>query len=81
MHFVTEQLDGGPAIIQAVIPVLGGDNVSSLKQRVQQQEHRIYPMAVDWFANGRLRMISDTEVLLDGEPLPKSGYQVYDCLP
>ena len=78
VHFVTEQLDGGPAIIQAVIPVIAEDNVDSLRQRVQQQEHRIYPMAVDWFASGRLQMTSDTEVLLDGEPLPPSGYQIYD---
>ena len=50
-----------------------GDNVGSLKQRLQQQEHRIYPMAVNWFASGRLQMVSDTQVLLDGEPLPISG--------
>ena len=75
VHFVTEQLDGGPAVIQAVIPVLDGDNADSLHQRVQQQEHRIYPTAVDWFASGRLQMVSDTEVLLDGEVLPESGYQ------
>ena len=81
VHFVTEQLDGGPAIIQAVIPVIAEDNADSLKQRVQQQEHRIYPMAVDWFASGRLQMVSDTKVLLDGEPLPASGYQIYDCSP
>ena len=81
VHFVTEQLDGGPAIIQAVIPVTAEDNAASLKQRVQQQEHCIYPMAVDWFANGRLQMASDTQVLLDGEPLPASGYQIYGYSP
>jgi phosphoribosylglycinamide formyltransferase-1 len=76
VHFVTEKLDGGPAIIQAVIPILDVDNADSLKQRIQRQEHRIYPVAVNWFASGRLQMASDTEVLLDGETLSASGYQV-----
>lgn len=76
VHFVTEQLDGGPAVIQAVIPVLEGDNAELLKQRIQRQEHRIYPLAISWFASGRLRMASETEVLLDGETLPAGGYSM-----
>ena len=80
VHFVTEKLDGGPAVIQAVIPILDGDNAGSLKQRIQRQEHRIYPMAVDWFASGRLSMASDTVVLLDGETLPANGYPMESAL-
>ncbi|WP_346839271.1 phosphoribosylglycinamide formyltransferase [Microbulbifer sp. SAOS-129_SWC] len=75
VHFVTEELDGGPAIIQARIPVEPGDSADTLAARVQIQEHFIYPMAVSWFARGRLRMLDD-RVELDGEPLPRSGYTV-----
>lgn len=75
VHFVTDELDGGPAAIQAVVPVLAGDDAASLAARVQQQEHLIYPMAVRWFAEGKLSM-RENKALLDGEPLPASGYQV-----
>jgi len=75
VHFVTAELDGGPAAIQAVVPILTNDDATSLAARVQQQEHIIYPMAVRWFCEGRLAM-SESQVLLDGEPLPPSGYQV-----
>jgi phosphoribosylglycinamide formyltransferase-1 len=75
VHFVTAELDGGPAAIQAVVPVLATDDAETLAARVQQQEHIIYPMAVRWFCEGRLAM-SANQVLLDGEPLPSSGYQV-----
>jgi phosphoribosylglycinamide formyltransferase-1 len=55
VHFVTEQLDGGPPIIQARIAVAANDDEASLTARVQAQEHRIYPLAVRWFCEGRLR--------------------------
>jgi phosphoribosylglycinamide formyltransferase 1 len=55
VHFVTEQLDGGPRIIQARIDVAAGDDEASLAARVQAREHRIYPLAVRWFCEGRLR--------------------------
>jgi phosphoribosylglycinamide formyltransferase-1 len=55
VHFVTEELDGGPIVIQARVPVLPGDDAERLAARVQVQEHRIYPMAIEWFANGRLQ--------------------------
>jgi phosphoribosylglycinamide formyltransferase-1 len=55
VHFVTEQLDGGPPIIQARVAVAANDDVASLAARVQAQEHRIYPLAVRWFCEGRLR--------------------------
>lgn len=75
VHFVTEELDGGPNIIQALVPILNDDNVESLQARVQAQEHIIYPMAVAWFAEQRLVMKNDI-VLLDSEPLAKEGYQI-----
>ena len=59
VHFVTPALDHGPIIVQAVVPVLDGDDEASLAQRVLIQEHQIYPMAVRWFAEGRLRLIDE----------------------
>ncbi|MFT7491795.1 MAG: phosphoribosylglycinamide formyltransferase-1 [Pseudohongiellaceae bacterium] len=75
VHFVTEELDGGPTIIQALVPILKDDDVESLQMRVQAQEHIIYPMAITWFAEQRLTIKSDI-VLLDNEPLAKAGYQI-----
>ncbi|MDO9000192.1 MAG: phosphoribosylglycinamide formyltransferase [Bacteroidota bacterium] len=56
VHFVTAQLDHGPIVIQAAVPVRGDDTPASLSARVLAQEHRIYPQAVRWFAEGRLRI-------------------------
>lgn len=67
VHFVTAALDGGPLIIQARVPVRAGDDADTLAARVLEQEHRILPEAIRWFAAGRLR-VEDTRVLLDGEP-------------
>lgn len=75
VHFVTEELDGGPPVIQASVPVNADDTADSLARKVQKQEHIIYPMAVAWFAEGRLNMENET-AFLDGEPLAKHGYQV-----
>ncbi len=58
VHFVTPALDHGPIIIQAAVPVLPDDTPESLAARVLAQEHRIYPQAVRWFAEGKL-VISD----------------------
>jgi phosphoribosylglycinamide formyltransferase 1 len=68
VHFVTEELDGGPVIIQAQVPVQPGDTEASLSARVQQSEHRIYPKAIDWYARGRL-LLKDRRAWLDGAPL------------
>lgn len=65
VHFVTEELDGGPLVVQAVIPVELDDTPESLAQRVHRQEHQIYPLAVRWFAEGRLRL-GETGALMDG---------------
>ena len=54
VHFVTPQLDHGPIVIQAAVPVLPGDDEAALAARVLRQEHRIYPLALRWFAEDRL---------------------------
>jgi len=75
VHFVTEVLDDGPNVIQAVVPVLDGDDVTSLQKRVQLQEHVIYPIAVKWFVEGRLTM-QNGKACLDNTPLPSSGVKL-----
>ena len=64
VHFVTPKLDHGPIVVQAAVPVLDGDDATVLAARVLEQEHRIYPLAVRWFAEGRLRL-EDGRVRLD----------------
>jgi phosphoribosylglycinamide formyltransferase-1 len=56
VHFVTAELDHGPIIIQAAVPVLPGDDADVLAARVLEQEHVIYPMAIRWFLDGRLAL-------------------------
>lgn len=75
VHFVTEELDGGPLVVQAVVPVATDDTPESLAQRVHRQEHQIYPLAVRWFAEGRLRL-GEQGALLDGQPLAASGHLI-----
>jgi phosphoribosylglycinamide formyltransferase 1 len=67
VHFVTRDVDAGPIILQAAVPVLPGDTPASLGARVLVEEHRIYPLAIHWFAEGRLT-ISRGKVLLDNQP-------------
>ncbi len=66
VHFVTPALDHGPIIIQAAVPVLEGDDASILARRVLAEEHRVYPLAVLWFAEGRLS-IRDGRVQVAGQ--------------
>ncbi|MDF9758169.1 phosphoribosylglycinamide formyltransferase [Pseudomonas hunanensis] len=75
VHFVTEELDGGPLVVQAVVPVAADDSAQTLAQRVHMQEHQIYPLAVRWFAEGRLRL-GEHGALLDGQPLAASGHLI-----
>lgn len=75
VHFVTEELDGGPLVVQAVLPVMADDTAESLASRVHQQEHQIYPLAVRWFAEGRLRLGAQG-AMLNGQPLPASGHLI-----
>ncbi|MFE8148951.1 phosphoribosylglycinamide formyltransferase [Brenneria goodwinii] len=73
VHFVTDELDGGPLILQAKVPVFTNDTEESLKQRVHVQEHTIYPLVVSWFLSGRLKM-RENEAWLDGVRIPPQGY-------
>lgn len=75
VHFVTEELDGGPLVVQAVIPVELNDSPASLAHRVHAQEHEIYPLAIRWFAEGRLSL-GEQGALLDGQLLPASGHLI-----
>jgi phosphoribosylglycinamide formyltransferase 1 len=68
VHFVTAELDGGPPIIQARVQVGPGDDENTLAARVQAQEHRIYPLAVRWYCEGRLSC-RDHRAWLDGRAL------------
>jgi len=68
VHFVTEQLDGGPRILQAIVKVAPDDDESALAARVLAREHILYPTAIRWFAEGRLVMEGE-QVLFEGLPL------------
>ncbi len=68
VHFVSPELDAGPIILQARVPVEPGDSPESLAARVLREEHRIYPQAIRWFAEGRLRL-EHGRALLDNQPI------------
>ena len=73
VHFVTEELDGGPVILQARVPIFEGDSTDEVAARVQVQEHSIYPLVVQWFCEGRLKM-QEGAALLDDLLLGPAGY-------
>lgn len=70
IHFVTEELDGGPVIAQAEVNVSPDDTPESLAEKVQRKEHVLYPIVVRWFCEGRIQLGSDY-VVFDGQPLNK----------
>lgn len=73
VHFVTEELDGGPVILQARIPVVHGDTEQQLQARVKAEEHTLYPRVIRWFLEGRLAL-RNNQAWLDNAPLPPGGY-------
>ncbi|MEC6815324.1 phosphoribosylglycinamide formyltransferase [Photobacterium toruni] len=73
VHFVTEELDGGPVILQAKVPIFATDTIDNVIARVQQQEHNIYPLVIQWLLSQRLSMQNGYAVL-DGKKLPPQGY-------
>jgi len=75
VHFVTNDLDGGPVIAQARIRVQPGDTPDTLSARVLEQEHRLYPLAIRWFIENRLSL-QHGQVLLDGQRRPEQGLSV-----
>jgi phosphoribosylglycinamide formyltransferase-1 len=73
VHFVTAELDGGPVVLQAKVPVFPEDDAALVAARVHEQEHRIYPLVVRWFCQDRLQQQAD-KALLDGHILSPHGY-------
>lgn len=69
VHFVTREVDCGPVIVQARVPVLPGDTPEALAARVLVEEHRIYPLAIRWFAEGRVR-VEQGQVRIDAGASP-----------
>jgi len=72
VHFVDEGTDTGPVIVQAVVPVVPGDTEERLAARILEQEHRLYPQAIQWFAQGRLS-VAGRAVTVDGAGPPAPG--------
>ncbi len=70
VHFVTEELDSGPVIAQAKIPVRADDTEKTLSARVKEREHALYPLVVRWFTEGRVKLAGN-HVVFDGQALAK----------
>ena len=69
VHFVTPELDAGPIIAQAAVPVFAGDDADKLAARILRQEHRLYPEVVRWFAEGRISLIDGQVSVKDAATL------------
>jgi phosphoribosylglycinamide formyltransferase-1 len=67
VHFVDEDMDTGPIIIQAVVPVLDNDTEDSLSERILKQEHKIYSRAIQLYAEGRLRIEGRRVMVVNGK--------------
>jgi phosphoribosylglycinamide formyltransferase 1 len=68
VHLVTADLDAGPIIAQAAVPVLPGDDADSLSARILRQEHRLYPQVVRWFAEGRISLADGRAIVAGVAP-------------
>ncbi|GIU53630.1 MULTISPECIES: phosphoribosylglycinamide formyltransferase [Shewanella] len=73
VHFVIPELDAGPVVLQAKVPVYEDDTVETLSSRVHEQEHAIYPLVVKWFSLNRLKMV-DKKAYLDDQLIGIHGY-------
>jgi len=73
VHFVTPELDSGPTVLQAKVPIFSEDTAQDLADRVLTQEHQIYALAASWFVGDRLKM-QDQFAYLDGKQLQQFGY-------
>ncbi len=67
VHFVTEELDGGPVIAQSSFEIDSTDNAKSLASKVLNIEHVLYPKTIRWYTQGRIKLIGDNSVQLDGQ--------------
>ena len=70
VHFVDEEVDHGPIIVQGVVPVLADDDEATLAQRILAIEHEIYPLAIQLFAEGRLRVVGRRVIVTGYRPAP-----------
>jgi phosphoribosylglycinamide formyltransferase-1 len=77
VHFVTQELDGGPPVLQARVPILSEDTPDTLAARVTTQEHIIYPIAVRWFLEDRLAL-AGVGATQDGKPIAATGIPYSD---
>ncbi|MCB2103012.1 MAG: phosphoribosylglycinamide formyltransferase [Rhodobacterales bacterium] len=68
VHYVRPAMDSGPIIVQAAVPILAADTADTLAARILEQEHRIYPLAVRLFAEGRLTIVDERVVVADARP-------------
>jgi len=73
VHFVTPELDGGPVILQAKVPIFEDDTADELAERVLVQEHKIYPLVVNWLCNEKIAL-TNMKAFFDGQELPECGY-------
>ncbi|CAG8998197.1 MAG: Phosphoribosylglycinamide formyltransferase [Candidatus Celerinatantimonas neptuna] len=73
VHFVTSELDSGPTILQAKVPIYTNDTAEFIAARVNQQEIQVYPLVVQWFCENRLEM-KQGHAWLDGQKLGTYGY-------
>lgn len=75
VHFVTEELDGGPVVMQAALKIRPGDSQEEVIEKIHAREHLIYPIAVRWFLEGRLQLGANGATL-DGMALPPQGMRL-----
>ncbi|MBF0784013.1 phosphoribosylglycinamide formyltransferase [Muribacter muris] len=75
IHFVNEEVDGGAIILQAKVPIYPDDVLDEVIQRVYEQEHRCYPLVVQWFCADRL-YLENGKAYLDNQPLGPQGYAI-----
>lgn len=75
VHFVTDELDGGPVVMQAALKIRPGDNQEDVIEKIHAREHLIYPIAVRWFLEGRLKL-GPNGPTLDGIALPAQGMRL-----
>lgn len=76
VHFVTEELDGGPLAVQGKVSIDPDDSAESLQGKIHKIEHKIYPLAVEWICSERLKWTPDG-IILDNKPLALQGYQFH----
>ncbi|MFK7862721.1 MAG: phosphoribosylglycinamide formyltransferase [Pseudohongiellaceae bacterium] len=75
VHFVTEELDGGPVVAHVKLAIADRENAEQLQARVAEQEHKLFPFVIDLFSKGRLKMEKQV-ALLDSKTLPLGGVQL-----